>query len=357
MRNRTSIQLDLLLPRIAAFAIGTLLAALPGVAQPDPAYKQHAADRPKPPVVNPGGLGRAPSDAIVLFDGKDLAGWCSMDGTAPKWIVKDGVMECVQGSGMIRTLQSFGDCQLHVEWAAPIPPRGQGQGRGNSGVFLMGTYEIQVLDSYQNTTYADGQAGAVYGQYPPLVNASLPPGEWQTYDVVFRRPRFDGEGRPVSPARITLLHNGVLVQDGAAPSGPTTWMRRPPYRQHLDKLPLSLQDHGNPVRFRNIWVRELGSDAAQKEFSFSTALLDRYVGTYYYDPLMSIVILRKEEQLIMKVVSPGGEADYPLFAESETKFFTKLVDCSVTFRTNAQGVAEGLAFVMGGDTRQAKKIK
>ncbi len=356
MRKLHSRHVKVSLPRAAVLVLLLQLGAAAGFAQPDLAYKQHSAKRPRPPVVDPGGPGKAPSDAVVLFDGKDLSHWCAMDGTPPKWVVKDGVMECVQGSGMIRTLRNFGDCQLHLEWAAPTPPRGQSQGRGNSGVFLMGRYEIQVLDSYENTTYADGQAASVYGQYPPLVNASLPPGQWQTYDAIFTRPRFDENGRVLSPAKITLLHNGVLVQNGVELSGPTTWMRRLPYRPHPDKLPLALQDHGNPVRFRNIWVRELGADAAQKEFSFSSALLDRYVGTYRVDERMSIVIFRQDGQLILRLVHTGGQDDHPLFAESETEFFTKLVDCSVVFKNDDQGVARSLVYTMGGDARTAGRV-
>ncbi|HXH06518.1 MAG TPA: DUF1080 domain-containing protein [Vicinamibacterales bacterium] len=235
-------------------------------AQPPATRRQwaiHDPDRPPPPVVTPGTPstderpGRAPSDATVLFDGTDLSGWAGADGGPARWKIGDGFMEVVAGSGDIVTRQAFGDCQLHVEWAAPVPPRGEGQGRGNSGVYLMGLYEVQVLDSYENRTYADGQAAAIYGQFPPLVNASLPPGRWQTYDIVFRAPRFGPGGRLLRPARITVFHNGVLVQDAVEPTGPTAHKRRPPYAPHPSRLPLRLQDHGNPVRYRNIWIREL----------------------------------------------------------------------------------------------------
>jgi len=169
----------------------------------------------------------------------------------------NGYVEVVPGTGAIATKQGFGDVQLHIEWAAPTPAKGEGQERGNSGVFLMGMYEVQVLDSYRNKTYPDGQAGAVYGQYPPLVNASRPPGEWQTYDIVFHGPRFDAGGKLLRPARMTVVFNGVLVQDNVVLTGPTAHQTRPPYAAHPEKLPLSLQDHGNPMRFRNIWVREI----------------------------------------------------------------------------------------------------
>jgi hypothetical protein len=194
---------------------------------------------------------------MVLFDGTDLSKWQMERGGPPLWKVQDGYFEVVPKSGELVTTQAFGDCQLHLEWATPAPPTGTGQSRGNSGVFLMGLYEVQVLDSYQNTTYADGQAAAVYGQYPPLVNASRAPGEWQTYDIVFHRPRFEKSGKLLSPARLTVFHNGVLVQDNVTLTGPTAHKKRPPYTAHPDKLPLRLQDHGDPVRYRNIWVREL----------------------------------------------------------------------------------------------------
>jgi hypothetical protein len=219
-------------------------------------------DRPQPPIVRAGPASAPlppPSDAIVLFDGTSLAKWRSADSTGgpAKWKVEDGYMEVVAGTGAIRTDQSFGDVQLHVEWRTPTPPKGESQERGNSGVFLMGRYEVQVLDSYNNVTYPDGQAAAIYGEFPPLVNASRPPGEWQTYDIVFHAPRFDGYGKVVSPARATVLHNGVLVQDNTVLTGPTAHSARMPYEAHPARLPISLQDHGNPMRFRNIWVREL----------------------------------------------------------------------------------------------------
>lgn len=221
----------------------------------------HDENRPQPPVVTPGAAPAVPapppSDAVVLFGGGDLAQWEMEDGAPAKWVVRDGYFEAVAGTGTIRTRQGFGDVQLHLEWMAPDPPRGEGQDRGNSGVFLMGMYEVQVLDSYGNRTYPDGQAAALYGQYPPLVNASRPPGEWQQYDIVFRAPRFDASGAVTSPAHVTVLHNGVLVQDAVELTGPTGHHQRPPYAAHPARLPLGLQDHGHPVRFRNVWVREL----------------------------------------------------------------------------------------------------
>ena len=220
----------------------------------------HSMDRPRPPVVDPGPERPPPpppSDAIVLFDGKDLSQWRSQDDSPAKWVVRDGYVEVAAGTGPMITRRVFGDVQLHIEWATPSPPKGEGQERGNSGVFLMSHYEIQVLDSYHNETYADGQAGAVYGQTPPLVNASRPPGQWQTYDIIFHRPRFAADGTVRDSARVTLLHNGVLVQDNTIITGWTVHAARAHYEPHPDRLPLFLQDHGNPTRYRDIWVREL----------------------------------------------------------------------------------------------------
>ncbi len=252
--------------KILFAAIGAvLMAGVPGIcnAQIDTRWKIHDPNRPLPTVIDPGtsstqdSPGRPPSDAVVLFDGKDLSKWAHKDGSAAKWKVENGYAEVVAKSGYIYSREAFGDCQLHVEFSEPVPPKGESQERGNSGVFLMGLYEIQVLDSYENKTYADGQASAVYGQYPPLVNASRPPGQWQTYDIVFHGPRFDKAGKLLRPARETVFHNGALVQDNVELSGPTAHGKRPPYEPQPEKLPLALQDHNHPVRYRNIWIREL----------------------------------------------------------------------------------------------------
>ena len=246
---------------ISLFALAPCIAS----GQVDTRWKIHDMNRPVPPVVDPGTAstqdspGRPPSDAIVLFDGKDLSKWQHKDGSAAKWKVENGYAEVVAKTGYIYTKQAFGDCQLHVEFREPTPPHGESQERGNSGVFLQGLYEVQVLDSYENRTYADGQASAIYGQYPPLVNAARPPGQWQTYDIIFHGPRFDSDGKLTRPARFTVFHNGVLVQDNVEPTGPTAHGQRPPYAPQPEKLPLALQDHGNPVRYRNVWIRELKS--------------------------------------------------------------------------------------------------
>src|SRR3989441_6901147 len=223
--------------RILFAATGALLlAVVPAVcnAQVDPKWKIHDPNRPLPTVIDPGtpstqdSPGRPPSDAVVLFDGKDLSKWAHKDGSAPKWKVENGYAEVVAKSGYIYTREAFGDCQLHVEFSEPAPPKGEDQDRGNSGVFLMGLYEIQVLDSYENKTYADGQAAAVYGQYPPLVNASRPPGQWQSYDIVFHGPPFAKDAKLLRPARVSVLHNGVLVQDNVELAGPTAHGARAP---------------------------------------------------------------------------------------------------------------------------------
>jgi hypothetical protein len=201
---------------------------------------------------------KAPTGAIVLFDGTDLSQWLQVKGESPaQWVVRDGYFEVKTGTGDLRTRDGFGDVELHVEWASPTPARGAEQGRGNSGVYLMSKYELQVLDSWENPTYADGMAGSIYGQFPPLVNAARKPGEWQSYDIVFRGPRFDSSGTLLRPATMTVRFNGVLVQDNVTLSGPTGHYSRPPYAAHADKLPILLQDHGDPVRYRNIWLREL----------------------------------------------------------------------------------------------------
>jgi hypothetical protein len=231
-------------------------------------HETDPAKQPQPPVVTPGTCstpdkaGTAPSDAVVLFDGSQESmqkNWTDEKGKPTKWKFVDGAMESVKKAGMIQSKQKFGSCQLHVEWAAPNPPKGKGQARGNSGVFLQGIYEVQVLDCFNNKTYPDGQTGALYGRSKPLVNACRKPGEWQTYDIIYHRPLFKG-GKLIRRATFTVLHNGVLVQDHLELSGGTGW-RGPHavtgYSAHGDKGPIKLQDHGNPVHYRNVWVREL----------------------------------------------------------------------------------------------------
>jgi hypothetical protein len=222
-------------------------------------WRVHDRDRPHPPVVAPGAEDRLPpSDAVALFDGRNLIGWLSQKSGGPAaWKVENGYLEVVPGTGDIQTVHEFGDCQLHVEFASPSEVIGDSQGRGNSGVFLMGRYEIQVLDCYDNPTYADGTTAAIYGQFPPLVNACRPPGQWQTLDIIWSAPRFDTAETLVTPAYCTVLHNGVVVQPHRTLFGPTIYRQVPSWTPHPPRGPLRLQDHGNPVRFRNIWYRAL----------------------------------------------------------------------------------------------------
>lgn len=230
---------------------------------PGSKWRVHDDARPRPPVITPGTCstedmpGKPPSDAVVLFDGTSLAAWRTENGEPAKWKVENGYMEVVPGAGDIWTRQNFGDSQLHVEFRTPSPPKGDSQARGNSGVLLYGIYEIQVLDSYNNLTYADGQASAVYGQSPPLVNASRPPGEWQVYDIVYTSPRFK-DGKVEVPGYVTVFHNGVITQNHTQLLGATGHRTLPRLVVHDPKGPIRLQDHHNPTRYRNIWIRPLG---------------------------------------------------------------------------------------------------
>ncbi len=253
------------LTRIAMVAAMTMLGVLAfaegdGPQQPWSKWKVHDTQRPIAPVVTPGTPstpekpGKAPSDAIVLFDGTNMDQWSALDGKEPGFKLEDGVM--VANKAYIRTKQEFGDVQLHVEWMEPAA-KGDSQGRGNSGVFLMGKFEIQVLDTFDNKTYADGACSAIYGQYPPQVNACLPPGQWQAYDIVFHHPRFK-DGKLTEPAYVTVLQNGVLTQEHHRIEGPTAHMHVDNYNGFtLEKGPLELQYHNNPVKYRNDWIRPL----------------------------------------------------------------------------------------------------
>jgi hypothetical protein len=241
-------------PIIAALVLFAFPVAGARAQEPGP----FPAPKTEPTVVTPGRTSAdPPSDAIVLFNGRDLSHWRGKPGSAAPWTIRDGYVEVAPGTGDITTVENFGDVQLHIEWATPAVVKGEGQERGNSGVFLMDRYEVQVLDSYDNKTYFHGQAGSVYKQYAPLVNASRKPGEWQTYDIVFRAPKFDEQGKVTDRARVTVLHNGVLIQNNVEIYGLTYNDRPAIYIAHPAEQPLHLQDHGNPVRYRNIWVRRL----------------------------------------------------------------------------------------------------
>jgi hypothetical protein len=225
---------------------------------PETNWHVHDGNRPQPPVVTPGDCGQPPSDATVLFDGQDLTQWEKADGSGPaEWKLQDDYMEVVPATGNIRTKAHLGDGQLHLEWAEPTEITGDGQGRGNSGVFLMGLYEIQVLDNYENPTYPDGTCGGIYGQYPPLANACGKPGQWQRYDIIWVGPRFEGETL-TRPASVTVIQNGVVLHHAKELQGPTQHRTLTQYQPHPPTGPLMLQDHGDLVRFRNIWFRPLG---------------------------------------------------------------------------------------------------
>jgi hypothetical protein len=268
----------------AAFAAAIGLAGIIAIAaeshegpqQPWSKYKVHDMSRPAPPVVTPGTPstdeqpGKPPSDAVVLFDGTDLSHWQSPGGGEPTFTLKNGEMLSAnlanpKNNKTLQSKEQFGDVQLHVEWAEPTPAEGTSQGRGNSGVFLMGKFETQVLDNYNNPTYPDGQCGSVYGQYPPMVNACKPPGQWQTYDIIFTRPRYK-DGQLVEPAYITTIQNGIVLQNHQRIEGPTGHMIVAKYPSSMpDKGPIELQFHGNPVRYRNIWARTLEALEVQQQ--------------------------------------------------------------------------------------------
>ncbi len=333
-------------------AAAGLLAVPPAAAQTPSGWRAHDLARPRPPLVTPGGaavLVPPPSDAVVLFDGAGVDAWRNADGEAAGWVVRGGAMEAVPGSGFVFTRQEFGDVQLHVEWAAPAPPRDSGQGRGNSGVFLMGSYELQVLDSYHNDTYPDGQAGAAYGQYPPLVNASLPPGTWQSYDIVFRRPRFDAGGVLLEPARMTAFQNGVLIQDNVVMWGPTNWLQANPYVAGAPRGPIALQDHGNPVRYRNIWVRPLPegppplAPTLPAAVGVPSAVIDSLIGTYANGGTV-MVISTTPAGLTLTLPEGRWQRLIPL---SRTEFALGSTAATLTVAATTRGRPARLTFRMG----------
>jgi hypothetical protein len=240
----------------------TTIGCIPAWSQEQPNKKTPESTEiwePQPRVITPGSKsGEPPSDATILFDGKSLDNWESVNGGPAKWTLKEGAMTVLGGAKDIRTKKEFGDFQLHIEWRSPLDvnPEKTSQARGNSGIFLQGLYEVQVLDNYDNKTYANGQASSIYKQHLPLVNACRKPGEWQTYDIVYTAPRFNAEGRVLFPAYVTVIHNGVITLNHIAIWGPTGYIGMPIYKAH-DKGPILLQDHGDAVSFRNIWIREL----------------------------------------------------------------------------------------------------
>lgn len=329
--------------------------------QPNNYWKIHDMGRPRPPIISGAKQpGQPPSDALILFNGKDLSVWQSEDGGPAKWQVKNGYVEIVPGTGSLVTSQAFGDCQFHVEWLVPSSIMGVGQGGGNSGIYFMRKYEVQVLQSYKNDTYPDGQAAAIYGQNPPLVNASRPPDQWQSYDIIFRRPRFDESGKLLEPAIATVFHNGVLVQDHFEMLGPTAWQENPPYEAHADRLPLHLQDHGDPLRFRNIWLRELeryeqpDKPTATKtpEIALDETALGKYCGKYQREGGNYLLVTKQDGHLAFHV---EDRFKYLLYPQSKTRFFSKTVDVNVEFHFNEDKTVDGLTMSLGRAKNRATK--
>ena len=350
-----------------------LVAAAPqAAAQPktNSGYLIHDMERAEAPTVTPGKDGAPPSDAIVLFDGASLDEWRTEEGGAPAWKVADGYFETVPGAENIFTKRTFGDCQLHIEWAAPADPAGKtDQDRGNSGIFFMEKYEIQVLDSYQNRTYADGHAGSVYAQYPPQVNATRPPGQWQTYDIVFRAPRFKKDGTVRRPARMTAFLNGVLVQDNVTLTGPTSWLQQKPYEKHAEAMPIKLQDHDSPVRYRNIWIRPLPQrdhlkkikmKTREAKVQLSTDQLDRFVGSYEtVEPDEEkkdtpFIVIRREGDHLRAAIRDKQE--WRLYPQSETEFLFEWFDGTLTFVLDDKGNVTGVNFRVGVTPKFEKKL-
>lgn len=358
-------QIKTLMPSLPLIFIAVIMLITNAVvAQAQTQWKIHDLNRPRPPVVTPDKNVMAsppPSDAIILFDGTDLSQWSDVKGEPAKWKVESGYMEISKGGGDIRTKAGFGDVQLHIEWAAPSREQDGGQDQGNSGVYLMGLYEVQVLDSYQSETYADGQAAAIYGQYPPLANACRAPGEWQSYDIIFRRPRFGNDGALLQPARMTVLHNGILVQDNIALWGPTNWMEFDAYAAHADKLPISLQDHGSPVRYRNIWLRELPapldlhppSGKIPAAITLAPEVLDRYAGKYEVNPNWHFNLKREGEKMLANF---SGSRWLEIVALSDRKFTMAKTAGDLEFELDKKGRPQSFVFRMGGSEYAAKKL-
>lgn len=345
-------------PLGTASAVVVVLAAGAASAQAD--WRQHAMDRPRPEVVEPTEQSLpapAPPDATVLFDGTDLSQWESVEGGPAPWRVEGDTFVVEPGTGAIQTAEGFGDVQLHVEWSAPDEVVGDSQGRGNSGVFLMGRYEVQILDSFENESYADGQAAALYGQYPPLANATRGPDGWNSYDVFFSRPRFSEAGALEEPARVTVLHNGILVQNNEVLWGATDWLQASPYASHPDALPIMLQDHGNPVQFRNVWARPIPErprpEAAETaSVEMTPEQLDRFVGRYEREPGQYTTVVRQGDRLMANVIGH----DLELVPVSDGAFAFERTDATLTFEMDDAGNPQGLVMRLGGVDYPAERV-
>ncbi|NNE34630.1 MAG: DUF1080 domain-containing protein [Rhodothermales bacterium] len=322
-------------------------------------WLQHDTERPFPervPPNEPNALALPPVDATVLIpEDANLDEWESVNGGPAPWTVAGGVVVVDPGSGPIQTRASFGDMQLHIEWKAADEPSKTGQDKSNSGVFLIDDrYEIQILDTHENLTYADGSAGAIYGQHPPLANALRPTPEWQTYDIFFRGPRFGDGGGLQEPARLTVLMNGILVQNNEVLPGMTTWLQTLPYAPHPRSGRIQLQDHGSPVSFRNVWVRETPDRSAPPEgyglydvAELSDNEEDRLIGTYLRGgPNDTFVIERTADGLAMSM--PWREGTLPMIPLSATEFQLENTAGVLTFDVGSNGSVLGVTFEMGG---------
>ena len=334
--------------------------AVPPHAPAPPGWRQHEVARPQPPRVEPAGPGEPPSDAVVLIgaDGSGLGNWFADDGGPARWRTEDGALVVAPGAGGIRTRESFGDAQIHIEWRPAAEPEKTSQNRSNSGLFLVGgRYEVQILDNWENATYADGRAGAIYGQFPPLADATRPPDAWQTLDVMFRMPRFDADSALAEPARMTVVHNGVLVQNNESLPGMTIWLESLPYAAH-GPGPIGLQDHGSPVRFRNLWVRRLPERpgpppgyAALDAAELTAAERDRLVGRYAREGGGTFVIERLGDGLGLSMPwRPGVLRLVPL---SPTSLQLENTAGRFDVTLDAEGAVSALAFDMGGTVYRA----
>lgn len=348
--------------KIAATFLGSAMPLAFGSAilhaQLETGWKAHDLRRPAPAVVTPASEDRhggPPSDAIILFDGTDLKAWRDNNDGDADWEIQDGVLVAKPKAGYIFTRENFGDCQLHVEWAIPDPPKQKGQSRGNSGVFLMGVFEVQVLDSFNNHSYADGGAGAVYGQHPPLVNASRKPRQWQTYDIIFNAPKFDGQGKLTDKAQLTLLHNGVLVQHNSQIMGPTNWIRHGWYKKNVTQGPIALQDHDSPVKFRNIWVRRIeprepANDSLYpvSDFELSDSQRKELAGNY-----RAFRIAEKNDRLYCHFVN----VRLTMLPISEDEFVFEKAAGKLTIERNEQGDVTGATLLLDAGGKRVGKRK
>ncbi|AMV40411.1 family 16 glycoside hydrolase [Planctomyces sp. SH-PL62] len=333
-------------------------------------WRQHDVHRPKPTVAEPADwslAAPAPPDAVVLFDGRNLDAWESASGGPAEWTVADGGFAVAPGKGAIRTKEEFGDVQIHLEWASPDPAVGTGQNRGNSGLFVMGAFELQIIDSYKADTYADGMAGALYGQYPPLYNATKPPGAWQAYDIAFRAPRFSPDGALREPARVSAFLNGVLVQDNESLVGGTSWLEAVAYEPGVSTGPIELQDHGHPVKFRNIWLRKLPerrppTDAERQEpkvVALPAAELDALAGSYAEQAEergLTIEVTRQGDDLLMRL--PFRATPLRIVPIAPLQFVLPYTQGGLTFEKDEKGRAKAVQLTIGdGSPRPLKRVE